>query len=222
MLPRGQDRGGLKVRQQPRPTPPPPPPLHPPGPGGGQGPAWPVRRPAGVTSAFPGHRLSPPCPPVPVAAAAAAPRGGGSPAAGPAGSVLPSHPLPTPRLGPPRTRRGQRGGGAEPGAPEQAAIAVCWLPPSLPRARPGVGESRPAPGREVLRGAGGGCWIPPKRGRGRGGRGGGAKGSLAPGTVSAGPQRAQGGAGRAGGGTTHTQGKPHSCLGDLAAPGSRV
>lgn len=25
MLPRGQDRGGLKVRQQPRPTPPPPP-----------------------------------------------------------------------------------------------------------------------------------------------------------------------------------------------------
>lgn len=66
------------------------------------------------------------------------PSGRGCPVAVPAGSV----PAVPPLCSAPKGRRGQ---GAEPGTPEQAAIAVCWLPPCLPR--PGAGERQPSPGR---------------------------------------------------------------------------
>lgn len=100
----------------------------------GQVPAWPARTPAGVVSACPGHRS---LPPVPAAA-------GGNEVSSPSSA--------------PRGRRGQGGYRPEPGGPEQAAIAVCWLPLCLPR--PGLGRCC----GEMLE-VGRECWLIPRQPR---------------------------------------------------------
>lgn len=172
-------------------------------------------------------------PPLPAAAGEPPPRGGGRPPR--ARTAL---------CRSPEGEEGAVGGGAEPGAPEQAAIAVCWLPPCLPRLGPGRGGrvASVSPLRGDTRGRGFGEMLAgpssapfETQGWVEGWWGGSltapltlycttrwparnAGRSLAPGASLPGPKQATG---RAQGGQAREGGEAPSYLGDLATRGSR-